>query len=401
VSDRADFVVVGAGILGLAVARELLSRHPDARLAVIERESAVGTHQTSHNSGVIHAGVYYLPGSLKAELCVEGAARMYEYCDVHGIQARRIGKLIIATESRELPGLDEIERRARANGVPGIRRLEAEQIRELEPHADAIAAQNSPTTGIVDFAEVCRHLAADVERAGGELRLRWSVSTVEEQAQSVRLLDATGASFEASATVFCGGLWADRLAVLAGAAPDPRIIPFRGGYLRVRPGRRELVNGLIYPVADPALPFLGVHLTPRIDGEVLLGPSALLVGARDAYRLGRLRPRDLRDTLLWPGTWRMASRWWRTGLHEIGMAASRRAFAREASRYVPELRPQDLLSAFAGVRAQAVGRDGKLIDDFVLSRTGRTLHVRNAPSPAATSSLALATRIVDMLEEQL
>jgi (S)-2-hydroxyglutarate dehydrogenase len=400
-SDRAEIVIVGAGILGLAVARELQSRRPGVRLIVVERAGAVGAHQTSHNSGVIHAGVYYAPGSLKAQLCVEGAARMYEYCAERGIEARRIGKLIIATEARELPGLDELERRARANGVPGIARVDGAQIRELEPHATGIAALHSPNTGIVDFHRVCESLALEMRTAGGELRLGWEVSQAVEQGGAVRLTGAGGDALEASAAVFCAGLWSDRLAVAAGAPADPRIIPFRGGYLRLAPARRELVRGLIYPVPDPELPFLGVHLTPRIDGEVLVGPSALLVGARDAYRLGQVRARDLRDTVTWPGTWRMAARWWRTGLREIRMAASHRAFAADAARYVPDLRASDLLPAFGGVRAQAVGRDGGLVDDFVLSRTARTLHVRNAPSPAATSSLALARRIVDTLDEQL
>jgi 2-hydroxyglutarate dehydrogenase len=400
-SERADYLVVGAGILGLAVARELLLRRPATRLSVVDRATAVGAHQTSHNSGVIHAGVYYLPGSLKAELCVEGAARMYDYCDVHAIETRRIGKLIIATEPSELSRLDEIERRARANGVPGIRRLDAAQIREIEPHAAGIAALHSPNTGIVDFGEVCRQLAADVQNAGGQLRLGWEVSAVHEQARTIRLANADGGGLEGTTAVFCGGLWADRLATAAGASPDPRIVPFRGGYLRLRPGQRKLVRGLIYPVPDPALPFLGVHLTPRIDGEVLLGPSALLVGARDAYRLTKFRARDLRETLAWPGTWRLVWRWWRTGMRELAMAANRRVFALEAARYVPEIRPGDLLPAFAGVRAQAVGRDGALVDDFVISRTDRALHVRNAPSPAATSSLALAARIADMVEHQM
>ncbi|HUE26809.1 MAG TPA: L-2-hydroxyglutarate oxidase [Solirubrobacteraceae bacterium] len=400
-SGRSEFTVVGAGILGLAVARELLARRPEIKVTVLEQAAAVGAHQTSHNSGVIHAGVYYLPGSLKAQLCVEGAARLYDYCERNAIGARKIGKLIIATDPSELPGLDELERRARANGVPGIRRLGAEEIRELEPHATGVAALHSPHTGIVDFRAVCERLADDFREAGGELRLGWQVDGVREQNGTVRLLGPDGDAVEASAAVFCAGLWSDRLAVRAGASPDPRIVPFRGGYLRLRPERRELVRGLIYPVPDPALPFLGVHLTPHVDGEVLLGPSALLVGARDAYRLTRVRPRDVLDTLAWPGSWRMARRWWQTGLREIHMAASRRAFAAEAARYVPAVRPEDLLPAFAGVRAQTVGRDGRLIDDFVLSSTPRTVHVRNAPSPAATSSLALASRIVDTLEQQL
>lgn len=401
VNGRTDFVVVGAGILGLAVARELLLRRPGARLVVVDQADAVGAHQTSHNSGVIHAGVYYQPGSLKARLSVEGAARMYEYCERHGIETRKIGKLIIATAQRELPGLDELERRARANRVPGLRRIDAAGIRALEPHATGISALHSPQTGIVNFRLVCEQLADDVREAGGDLRLGWKVTDVREDARAVRLDGADEDAVEASVAIFCAGLWSDRLAVRAGAPADPRIIPFRGGYLRLREDRRELVRGLIYPVPDPALPFLGVHLTPRIDGEVLLGPTALLVAARDAYRVTQVRGRDLLDTVSWPGTWRMAARWWRTGLRELRMAVSRRAFAAEAARYVPEVGAGDLLPAFAGVRAQTVGRDGRLIDDFLLSSTRRTVHVRNAPSPAATSALALATLIADAVERQL
>lgn len=400
-SARPGVVIVGAGILGLAVGRELLARRPGTPLTVLERAPRVGVHQTSHNSGVIHAGVYYQPGSLKAQLCVEGAARLYAYCHARGIEARKVGKLIIATEPRELPGLDEIERRALANGVPGIRRLGPEGIRELEPRATGIAALHSPHTGIVDFRSVCESLAADVREAGGELRMNWEVRQIRERSGVVRLLGPPGEAVEARAAVCCAGLWADRLARRAGAPPDPRIVPFRGAYLRLAPGSRELVRGLIYPVPDPALPFLGVHLTRRIDGEVLVGPSALLVGARDAYRPTRLRARDLLDTLSWPGTWRMTARWWSTGLRELAMATSRRAFAAHAARYVPELQGRDLLPGFAGIRAQALGRDGALIDDFVVSGTGSTLHVRNAPSPAATSCLALASRVTDLVEREL
>ncbi|MGZ4250431.1 MAG: L-2-hydroxyglutarate oxidase, partial [Solirubrobacteraceae bacterium] len=305
-----DRVIVGAGILGLAVAREILRRRPGSSLVVVDQAPVVGAHQTSHNSGVIHAGVYYTPGSLKARLCVRGAELMYEYCERHGIEAERIGKLIIATEAGELPGLDELERRARANGVPGIRRIDARQIKEIEPHASGVAALHSPNTGIVDFAKVCERLAADVKQAGGELRLGWPVQNVRANAREIRLTGPGGDEIEAAGSVFCAGLWADRLAVGAGASPDPRILPFRGGYLELKPERRDLVNGLIYPVPDPALPFLGVHLTPQIGGAVVLGPSALLVGARDAYDLGTVHGRDLVDTFRWPGTWRMMSRWW-------------------------------------------------------------------------------------------
>ncbi len=397
-TSRYDTAVVGAGILGLAVARELLARRPGGRVVVVDAADQVAAHQTSHNSGVIHAGVYYAPGSLKARLCVDGAARMYAYCERNGIPHRRIGKLIIATDPRELPGLDELERRARANGVPGIARVAGAEIREIEPHATGVAAVHSPHTGIVDFEAVCRLLADDVRAAGGELRLGWKVGGVDAADRRIRLLGPSGEGVEASGAVFCAGLRSDQLAVRAGASPDPRIVPFRGGYLKLRPERRDLVRGLIYPVPDPALPFLGVHLTPRIDGEVLLGPSALLVASREAYRLRTVSAADVRDTLAWPGTWRMAARWWRTGVRELQQAASRRAFARHAARYVPGLGRSDLERAHAGIRAQAVGRDGKLVDDFVLSYTDHAVHVRNAPSPAATSSLALAEHIVDAAE---
>jgi (S)-2-hydroxyglutarate dehydrogenase len=396
-----DRVVVGAGILGLAVARELLSRNPDAKIAVVDKAESVAAHQTSHNSGVIHAGVYYAPGSLKARLCVQGAALMYEYCERHGIDVNRIGKLIIATDAGELPGLDELERRARANGVPGIRRIGGPDIQEIEPHAIGVAALHSANTGIVDFRKVCQQLAVDVQEAGGEVRLGWPVGDVAANGRQIRLTGPDGDGIEATGAVFCAGLWSDRLAVRAGASPDPRIVPFRGGYLALRPERRELVKGLVYPVPDPSLPFLGVHLTPQIGGNVVLGPSALLVGARDAYGLRTVRRRDLVDTFTWPGTWRMMRRWWKTGLQEIHLAANRGAFAAHAARYVPGLTAHDMAPGFAGVRAQAVGRDGKLVDDFVISHTPRAVHVRNAPSPAATSSLALAAQIADTAEQQL
>jgi L-2-hydroxyglutarate oxidase len=396
-----DRLVVGAGIVGLAVARELLTRDPSLRVTVVDQADRVGAHQSSHNSGVIHAGVYYAPGSLKARLCVAGAALMYEYCERHEIAADRVGKLIIATDERELPGLDELERRARANGVPGIRRIGAEEISEIEPHATGVAALHSPNTGIIDFGAVCQRLAADVVAAGGEVRLGWPVREIRADERLIRLTGPDADAIEATGAVFCAGLWSDRLAVQAGAPPDPRIVPFRGSYLKLLPDRRKLVKGLIYPVPDPSLPFLGVHLTPQIGGEVVLGPTALLVGARDAYSLRTLSRRDLADMLAWPGTWRMMRKWWKTGLRELHLAADRRAFAAHAARYVPALGARDMTPGCAGVRAQAVGRDGRLVDDFVISNTPRAVHVRNAPSPAATSALALAAEIVDRAEQHL
>ncbi|HVG94644.1 MAG TPA: L-2-hydroxyglutarate oxidase, partial [Planctomycetota bacterium] len=355
-------------------------------------------HQTGHNSGVVHAGIYYAPGSLKARLCVEGARDLYAFCARHDVPVERCGKVIVALTEDEVPGLDALEWRGRQNGVPGLRRLDRRGLRDLEPHAEGVAALHSPATGIVDFPAVARALAREVIEDGGRITLGRAVTGVESRPGEV-VLRAGDGDLVARHAVFCAGAWSDRLAVAAGASPDPRIVPFRGAYLRLRPERRDLVRSLIYPVPDPSLPFLGVHLTRHIDGDVLVGPTALMVGARDAYRLRRVRPADLGATLAWPGTWRMARRWWRTGLSEMGYAANRAAFVRAAQRYVPELQPADVLPGPSGIRAQALARDGALVDDFVISHTGRALHVRNAPSPAATSSLAIARLIADRAEE--
>ena len=395
--SRCDLVVVGAGIVGLAVARALLDRRPRLRLAVLEREPEIGVHQTGHNSGVIHAGVYYAPGSLKAKLCVRGAAELYAYCAERGIACERRGKLIVATDRAELGRLRELERRACANRVPGIRMLERREMRELEPHVEGIAALHSPDTGVTDFSAVARAYAGDIVAAGGTIHTGCGVERARAGPRRLRLEHPRGA-VEASHAVFCAGAWSDRLAVACGAGLDPRIVPFRGSYLRLRPERRRLVRGLIYPVPDPALPFLGVHLTRTAGDEVLIGPTALLAGARDAYRLRRVRPRDLLDTLAWSGTWRLLARSWRAGLTETRHAASHSALVAAAARYIPELRAGDAEPAFAGVRAQALGRDGRLVDDFALSATERALHVRNAPSPAATSALAIARHLAEQAE---
>ncbi len=394
VPERCDIAVVGGGIVGLAVARELLARHPQASVCVLERESTLAAHQSSHNSGVIHAGVYYVPGSLKARMCVEGAREMYEYCEARGIANERCGKLIVATDAGELERLNELERRAHANAVPGVRRIGPAEIEALEPHARGVDGLYSPNTGIADFAAVARAYAEDVREAGGLVATGAGVQRVQLGARALRLTHARGVT-EAGNAVFCAGAWADRLAVGAGADPDPRIVPFRGAYLQLKPARRHLVRSLIYPVPDPSLPFLGVHLTKYIDGGVLIGPTALMAGARDAYALSRVRARDVRDTLAWPGTWKMLRRFWGTGLTEIRHAAQRASFVRAAARFLPELSVHDVEPAFAGVRAQALARDGRLVDDFVFSHTERALHVRNAPSPAATSSLAIARHVAD------
>jgi L-2-hydroxyglutarate oxidase len=395
-----DIAVIGAGIVGLAAARELRARHPGASVAVLEREPAIATHQTGHSSGVVHAGIYYRPGSLKASLCVEGARELYEYCEERGIRIARAGKVIVATEPAELPRLDELERRGRENEVPGLRRITADELREIEPHATGIAALHSPATGVVDFREVAASLASELTGSGATLSTGCGVEAISADSGGISLSHGNG-ELRAGAAVFCAGLWSDRLAVMAGASAEPRIIPFRGAYLSLRPERRHLVRTSIYPVPDPDLPFLGVHLTRDLDGSVHVGPSALIAGARDAYRLTRFRARDLASTLAWPGTWRMMRRYWRTGATEMRRAFSRRAFASEAARFVPELEPGDLIADHAGVRGQALARDGTLVDDFVVDRTERALHVRNAPSPAATSCLALARLIADRAEAEL
>jgi 2-hydroxyglutarate dehydrogenase len=389
-----DVVIVGAGIVGLAVARELTRRHDGLRVAVLERDLQIAGHQTSHSSGVIHAGVYYQPGSLKARLCVEGARDLYEYCDEHGIETQRSGKLIVAIDERDLPRLGELERRARANGVPGIERVGPDRIREIEPHAVALDGLHSPNTGVVDFSRVASAYAAEVIAAGGTVSTGCGVAAIRESGDEAEVDHAEG-RVRARTVIVCAGAWSDRLAVAAGAPADPRIVPFRGAYLRLAPQRAHLVRANLYPVPNPELPFLGAHLTRGFDGDVLLGPSALMVGARDAYRLARVSGRDLRETLAWPGTWKLVGRYWRTGITEIRHGVSKRAFVSAARRFVPELRPADFVAGPAGIRAQALGRDGTLVDDFVVSKTERALYVRNAPSPAATSSLPLGRLIAD------
>ncbi len=389
-----DLVVVGAGIVGLAVAREWISRRPQDSVAVLERESAPAQHQTGHNSGVIHGGIYYLPGSLKARLCVEGARLMYEYCEHNAIRHERCGKLIVAVSPDELSRLDDLEARGTANAVPGLRRIGAGEIAEIEPNAVGLQALHAPNTGIVDYPAVARALVAELTEAGVTVAFGAAVNAIAGSDHPV-LHTETG-PVHAGTVIACAGLWADRLARRAGASRDPQIVPFRGAYLGLRPTESPRLNGMIYPVPNPDLPFLGVHITKHITGDVTLGPTAMMVGARDAYTLRRLRVRDSWETLTWPGTWRVARRYWRVGFDEIRMAASRRAFVTAAARYMPGLTPADLDgSSHAGVRAQAVGRDGTLVDDFVISRDGHVSHLRNAPSPAATSAFALARELVD------
>ena len=386
--------MVGAGIVGLAVAREWRLRRPQDSVTVLEREAGPALHQTGRNSGVVHGGIYYQPGSLKARLCVEGSRLMYEYCEQHAIAHERCGKLIVALEEDEIARLDELEARGVANAVPGLRRVGGAEITDIEPNAVGREALHAPNTGVVDYAAVARCLAKDLEADGVGLRFDTEVTAISD-GEPVRV--RTGDTVETARTVIvCAGLWADRLARSAGAPRDPQIVPFRGAYLGLTPTETPRVNGMIYPVPNPELPFLGVHITRHIDGHVSLGPTAMMVGARDAYSLRRLNGRDAWESLTWPGTWRVARRYWRVGIDEIKMAASRRAFVAAAARYLPGLSVADLDgSTYAGVRAQAVGRDGSLVDDFVISHGGGVHYVRNAPSPAATSAFALARELLD------
>jgi L-2-hydroxyglutarate oxidase LhgO len=395
---------VGAGIVGLAVAREVVRRRPGCNLVVIDKQAAVAQQQTGHNSGVIHAGVYYSPGSLKARLCVEGAALMYQYCESNAVPYQRCGKLIVAIRDTELGRLADLEARGRANGVPGLRRVGAGEIGDIEPGCRGIAALHSPATGIVDFGAVAAAIERELRGHGVTFELGHEIRSVRREQGATVLAHARG-RYRAGWAIVCAGLWSDRLAVSAGAPADPRVVPFRGAYLRLPAGQPEVVRGLVYPVPDPSLPFLGVHVTRHVEGHVLLGPTALLVGGRDGYRSSRTPGntaqalRDAAQTLAWPGTWRLGRRFWRTGIDELAMAASRRAFVARCAQYVPAIESAVIDGrALSGVRAQAVGRDGRLVDDFVISQTPGATHVRNAPSPAATSALALAREIVDQFE---
>ena len=388
--------IVGGGILGLATARTVLAADPGAEVVVLEREPAIASHQTGHNSGVVHAGIYYAPGSLKARLCRRGMALLREFCAGQGIAYEACGKLVVATDAGERRRLEALAERARANEVPGLAWLEGEEMRAVEPHVAGIAALHSPSSAIVDFAAVARRLAAAVEGGGGVVRLGAGVGRVREGGATATVELTSGEAIAAERVIVCAGLESDRLARASGQPAEPRIIPFRGEYLKLRPERTGLVRGLIYPVPDPALPFLGVHLTRRIDGEVLLGPNAVLALALEGYRRRDVSARDLRHIFGWPGTWRMLRRHWRAGLRELHASRRNDLFVRQARRFVPELSPQDAVPGPAGVRAQAVDRDGTLVDDFRIGRGGRVLWVRNAPSPAATSSLAIAEELVAM-----
>jgi L-2-hydroxyglutarate oxidase LhgO len=387
--------VVGAGIIGLAVARRLLEVEPDATITVLEKENAIARHQTGRNSGVVHAGIYYPPASLKARLCRRGVELLRAFCDRKEIPIEECGKLVVALAGSELGRLEELERRAVANGVPGVRRVDGDEMRAIEPHAAGIAGLYSPATGITDYRAITTAFADDVRAAGGALLLGSEVRAIAARDRSVRV-ELAGGSLELDLLVVCAGLHSDRVARLAGDAPDPAIVPFRGEYYRLRPERERLIRGLLYPVPDPAYPFLGVHFTRRVDGGVDVGPNAVLALAREGYRRRDVCLGDLGETLRSPGFRALARRHWRMGARELRSSLSKRSFAAEARRYVPEVSADDLVAAPAGVRAQAVDPDGSLVDDFRVHRLGRVVAVRNAPSPGATSSMAIAEHIAEV-----
>ncbi|WP_454042320.1 L-2-hydroxyglutarate oxidase [Cellulosimicrobium sp. Marseille-Q8652] len=397
-NDPGTVGVVGGGIVGLAVAREVVRRRPGTRVVVLEKEDRLGAHQTGHNSGVVHAGIYYRPGSLKALLCTRGRDLLRDYCAEHDVPYVECGKLVVAVDPSEAGRFDALERTATENGVPGLRRLDGREIAEVEPHAAGIAALHSPRTAITDYVAVCRALGAEIEAAGGDVRLATPVTGVVRHGGRVDVLSGDE-RVPVDELVLCGGVQSDRLGALVGGAPSPRIVPFRGEYMTVRPDKRDLVRGMVYPVPDPRYPFLGVHFTRRVGGGLEVGPNAVLSLDREGYARFALSPRDVAGIASWPGAWHMARTHWRTGARELLGSLSVRAYMRAAQRYVPAIGAADVRRAGVGIRAQAVERDGTLVDDFRIDRADGVTSVRNAPSPAATSSLAIAEHVVDRMLE--
>ncbi|MFI6339315.1 L-2-hydroxyglutarate oxidase [Streptomyces sp. NPDC050535] len=388
--------IVGAGILGLATGREIALRRPGTRVVVLEKEPQVAVHQTGHNSGVVHAGIYYAPGSLKADLCVRGVSILREYCQERGLPYAEIGKLVVAVREDELGRMESLYERARNNHVPELRKVSKEEIGELEPNAGGIAALHSPRTAITDYPAIAREFAKDIEAAGGEVRLGFPVTSLTDVPGGIEVASAQD-RVRVDRLVLCAGLHSDSVARLAQDRKEPRIIPFRGEYMLLKPERTDLVRGLIYPVPDPRYPFLGVHFTPRVDGSVEVGPNAVLALAREGYRRSRVSLRDLAGLAAYPGSWRMAAQHWRTGIREYRGSLSMSAFMKDAELYVPGVGVSDVVRGGAGVRAQALDPDGTLVDDFRIHRVGRITAVRNAPSPAATASMAIAEHLVDGL----
>jgi L-2-hydroxyglutarate oxidase len=387
-----DLVVVGGGIVGLATARALLKLHPSLKLAVLEKEQQLATHQTGHNSGVIHSGLYYRPGSAKARLCVAGRDQLYLYCETQQIPYARCGKVVVASHAQQLGALEQLEARAAANGLQGVRRLDADELRECEPFLAGIAGLLVPETGVVDFSTVAAAMAGEIRAAGGLILTGCRLLGIHRQAAALSLSTAKGA-ITCAGLVNCAGLYSDRVCRMAGGDPGVRIIPFRGEYFHLRPSGAAKVKALIYPVPDPTLPFLGVHFTRGIDNQVEAGPNAVLALAREGYRKSDLSVADCWETLTFSGFWKLAGRFWRVGLAEYLRSFSQRRFLRDLQLLVPELSRQDLGAYGSGVRAQAVDRQGRLLDDFSIVSGEGMVHVLNAPSPAATASLAIGDEV--------
>ena len=395
-----DIVVIGGGIVGLATAFQLLAKRPDLTLAVLEKESEVAKHQTGHNSGVIHSGLYYRPGSLKAALCVDGYQRLLEFCQLHDVPHEICGKVVVATSTDQLPQLDQLERRGISNGLANVRRLNSDQIREREPHCTGIAGLHIPQTGIVNYTAVCEKLRDCTVASGNKVLHNHFVTSISEHTSEVRI-STSGGDFTAGTVITCGGLHSDRLARHTMTELDLRILPFRGEYFTLRDSASKLVRHLIYPVPNPNFPFLGVHFTRMIDGFIECGPNAVLAFAREGYKKSTIRARDVYETLSWPGFRQVAKNYWKTGLGEYHRSLSKRAFVHALQQLIPTVTSGDLVPAPAGVRAQACDLDGNLLDDFAIRESQRVLHVCNAPSPAATASLAigdyLAAKVISRL----
>ncbi len=389
-----DITIIGGGIVGLATARALALKHPGLKLTLLEKEPEVARHQTGHNSGVIHTGIYYKPGTLKARLCVDGARRMLDYCERHGIASKRCGKVIVATSSDEVPRLEALAERAQANGVPGVEMIGPERLKEIEPHTAGVRALWSPNTAIADYKAVCAVMREELRAHDVEIRLSAKVTGIAEYNDSITI-ETSGGALTSRRLINCGGLHSDVIARMLGLASEVQIVPFRGEYYFVKPERSHLVNGLIYPVPDPNFPFLGVHFTITVHGEVEAGPNAVLAFAREGYSLGTVNTGELAQTLGFPGFQRLARKWWRAGAYEYYRSFSKREFVRSLQKLVPEIQPDDVMRGGAGVRATAVSADGALVDDFRFLTTARSLHVVNTASPAATASLAIGEYVTE------
>lgn len=390
-----DIVIIGGGIVGLSTAMHALHALPRLRLLLVEKEDAVARHQTGHNSGVIHSGIYYKPGSLKAKLCVEGAAAMVEFCREHKLPYEVCGKVIVATTQEEIPRLETLWERGQANGLAGLRKLSQQELREIEPHCSGLLGVLVPSTGITDYAAVSRKYAEIVAAQGGTVSTGTEVRCVVPRGAEM-MVETTRGTFAAKYVINCAGLHSDRVSRMAGQKPEVQIVPFRGEYYDLVPERTHLVRTLIYPVPDPKFPFLGVHFTRRIQGGVDAGPNAVLAFKREGYKRTDINLKDFAGTLTYPGFWRMAGKYWRDGFSEYYRSLSKRAFVKALQQLVPEIVSSDLVADGSGVRAQAVRPDGSLVDDFQFVQAERMLHVWNVPSPAATASLPIGRHIVEM-----